>query len=95
MESKVLHQKNIWNKVALVLWCNDEPLTSGDVHRTLSNLDVNVSLPNVSDRLKENSSKLTKSGARKRGGAVVRYKFTSQARKEFGDWLLKPEEAKK
>ncbi|HEX8339466.1 MAG TPA: hypothetical protein VF624_01025 [Tepidisphaeraceae bacterium] len=90
IESKVLHQDDLWNRVMLILWASDSGLTSGDIFRTLHHhLDTKTTLSSVSKCLKRNASKVTHSDARKAGGTIVKYKLTGRARSDFEKWLLK------
>lgn len=85
-ETKVLHAKDALAKVKLVCWYAKQPLTSGDIHRVLGGLDVRISLPRVSEAIKRGISNFTQDGARV-NGAIVRYKLTGKAEKDFQLWL--------
>jgi len=80
---KVLHGTNRFNKVALICYLSDAPLTSGDIDRTLSALGVKVGVGNVSSVIGKRSGDFMNSSPRKAGGAVPRYKLTSHAETEF------------
>jgi hypothetical protein len=87
IERKVLHTRDRYNKVALILWLSDAPLTSGQIHRTLEALDVRISLPHVSTSLKQNISKFLTSSKRQAGGQPASYRLSAQAKTEFENWL--------
>lgn len=75
----VWHEKDTYNKVALVCLLAEQPLTSGDIHRVLTSLQIKIDLPRVSTTLKKNATKFLNSAPRKLGGAAPRYELTSAA----------------
>lgn len=79
----VLHGTSAYDKVALMCYLSDEPLTSGDIQRTLNALGVKMSIPNVSNLLAKRSSDFMNSVPRKLGGTVARYQLTSHAKAKF------------
>ncbi|MGD0139920.1 MAG: hypothetical protein ABSD28_13675 [Tepidisphaeraceae bacterium] len=89
-EEKVLHQRNAIKKIKLVAWFSKEPQTTGEFHAILQGLGVKANQGNVSNSVKAAISDFLQDGTRTRG-AVVRYKLTSNAEKEFGAWLKKNE----
>jgi hypothetical protein len=85
---KVLNKKDGYNKVALVCWYEDDPLTSGEISNALKALDVKADQGFISRTIKANSGKFTASHPRKKGGGTrPKYKLTSHARAEFEAWL--------
>lgn len=89
-ETKVLHAKSAINKIKLVCWFSKEHRTTGEIKAILEGLGVKMSLPNVSNSLKSSLSDFLQDGARSKG-AVVRYKLTGKAEKDFEAWLNKHE----
>jgi hypothetical protein len=89
IEKKIIHVSgDSYNKIALILWIADEALTSGDIFRTLSGMDVKADLPTISKALKKNSSKFLTSTQRKSGGPPATYRLSAQAKSDFEKWLL-------
>lgn len=92
IEEKIVNAKGAhFNKVALILWISEKPLTSGQIHRTLQSLNVKLNLPRVSEALKSNMSKFLTSAQRRSGGPPAEYRLTAPAISEFEKWLLKNE----
>jgi hypothetical protein len=90
---KIVHARgDRYNKIALVLWIAEKPLTSGQIHRVLEALDVRISLPNVSDTLKANMSKFLTSVQRRAGGPPANYRLSAQAKADFEKWLAQNEQ---
>ncbi len=87
-QTKVLHQKDVYNKLAFVAWYIGESihLSSGDIHRILELLGVKLSLPAISTCLSKNSTKFL-TAAEKGPGHSTLYKLVSKARKEFGEFV--------
>jgi hypothetical protein len=85
-QEHVLHKPNMLNKIVLVCRYADEPLTSGEITKTLRALDVKADTGNISNSLKKNSGKFLASAARKKG-AVPRYKLSSRASSDFEAWI--------
>jgi len=85
-EAKVLHAKGVINKIKLVCWFDTQPRTTGEVRKILDGLGVKIGLPNVSDAIKASQSEFLQDGARTKG-AIIRYRLTSKAAKDFGNWL--------
>ncbi|WP_298679922.1 hypothetical protein [uncultured Lentibacter sp.] len=83
IKSRILDVKADWvTKCKLVGHFADEPITSGDVHRTMDALKVKNSLSTLSTTLSNNADKfLTK------GDNPVKYELTSAAETEFLNWL--------
>ncbi len=93
IEQKILHApRDIYHKVAFVIWFAEKALTSGDVYRVLSALHVRLDLASISRTLKSNMKNLTTDKARKSGGPPATYQLTAKARSEFEKWLLAPNE---
>ncbi len=88
-QTHVLHKKNMYNKIALVCLHADQPLSSGEIAKTLHALDIKADQGNVSNSIKANSGRFLSTSARKKGGAVPRYKLTSHARTDFESWIAK------
>lgn len=85
---KLIHAKGEnYNKIALILWAANSPLTSGQIHRALGSLDVKIDLPTVSKTLKANMSKFLTSTQRRAGGPPAEYRLSAQAKSEFENWL--------
>lgn len=80
---RILHGTNRYNKVALVFYLLEEPLTSGDVDRVLSALGVKIGVGNVSTIIGKHSGDFMNSSPRKAGGAAPKYRLTSHARSEL------------
>lgn len=89
-EKKILHLRDRYNKVALVVWHAGIPLTSGDIHKTLKALLVRINLAHVSNTL--TSNKFLPDRARARGGPPTRYVLTGAAKAAFESWLTADEE---
>ncbi|MHC4054681.1 hypothetical protein [Bradyrhizobium sp. 25ACV] len=90
--SKIIHAKgDPFNKVALILWISDQPLTSGQIHRTLEALAIRIGLPDVSKTLKKYMSKFLTSAQRRAGGPPATYRLSAQAAADFENWLMKNE----
>lgn len=85
-ESRVLHSKSAINKIKLVCWFCKKNLTTGEIQKILAGLGVKIGLPNVSNAIKAQLSDFLQDGARTKG-AVVRYRLTGRAEKEFERWL--------
>jgi hypothetical protein len=85
--TKVLHARDLFNKVALVAMHSETPLTSGQITAVLQALDVKADVGNVSNCIKNNGSKFLPSAVRRAGGAKPQYKLTSQARAAYEQWL--------
>lgn len=81
-EKRVLHAKSAINKIKLVCWYHKQYLTTGEINAVLQGLGVKMSLPNVSNSIKSSLSDFLQDGARSKG-AVVRYKLTGKAEKDF------------
>ena len=83
IKSQILDVKADWvSKCKLVAHFANEPITSGDVQRTMNALKVKNSLPTLSRTLSNNSDKfLTK------GDNPVIYTLTGAAETEFLGWL--------
>jgi len=79
---KILHKKDRWNKIGLVLIHADDGLTSGEVQKCLHDLGVKIDQPSVSHTLKKSSSKVF-NDTRRTSGAIVRYKLTGPAKEEI------------
>jgi hypothetical protein len=75
--------KDSYNKIALILWISDTPLTSGQIHRVLEALDVRMGLPQVSKGLRANISKFLTSAKRQAGGPPATYRLSAQAKADF------------
>jgi hypothetical protein len=82
---KVLHARNLYNKVALISWFEDRPLSTGAIHKTLATLRVKLDQGNVSRTLQSNKFMADKK--RERGGRA-KYSLTAPARSAFEKWLL-------
>ena len=83
LQQKILHKKDSYNKIALILWISDTPLTSGQIHRVLEALDVRMGLPQVSKGLRANISKFLTSAKRQAGGPPATYRLSAQAKADF------------
>lgn len=86
-EEKVLHKSDRLNKILLVCWFVDQPLTSGEIQKILVTLGVKLSLAHVSTALSSNSSSFITTGQRQRGGEPIRYTLTGKAKKDFETWF--------
>lgn len=86
LTSEVIHKKDLWNKIRLIMYLADTSMTSGEIFAVLGGLDVKTSLPSVSVKLRAQHASLIASGARKKG-AINRYKLSGPARGETGKWL--------
>jgi len=89
-KTKVLHAKSAINKIKLICWYNKEYRTTGEIKAVLEGLGVKMSLSNLSNSLKDSLSDFIQDGARFKG-AVVRYKMSGKAAKDFDAWLNKNE----
>lgn len=89
--AKVLHERDQWNKIALVLWFADTPLTSGQVQKVLGSLNVRMKLQNVTKVMRREHSKLISDKPRT-AGARVPYRLESRAESAFEKWLLSDEQ---
>lgn len=85
-EIKVLHADILINKIKLVSWYHKEPMTTGEIASVLDGLGVKTDVPTVSKRIKKSLSEFLQDGARSKG-AIVRYKLTGKAEKDFDVWL--------
>lgn len=85
---RMLRSRSRWCRVSAVLALVDSPLTSGEIHKILGQLNVKMSLPHVSQTLKDNSKSLLTDGVRRRGVAV-RYSLSSSAKQAFARQLKK------
>ena len=83
LQQKILHKKDRHNKIALILWISDTPLTSGQIHRVLEALDVRMGLPQVSKGLRANISKFLTSAKHQAGGPPATYRLSAQAKADF------------
>jgi hypothetical protein len=81
-ETQILHQSDRFNKVALVCYHAGVPLTSGDIHRTLTALGVKIGLPAVSVTIKSSGNSFLNNMPRK-AGATPSYQLTGKAINEF------------
>ena len=79
LTEKIWHQADRYNKIALVCMLAGEPLTSGDICKVLSALQIKITLSGVSAALSKNSTKFLNSAPRKAGGAIARYSLTLAA----------------
>lgn len=86
--AEVFHKRDLWPKIALVMYHVNMPLTSGEIAAVLKELDIKTNVASVSRKLDEQSSKVTRDGPRK-SGSVPKYKLTSQARQEIESSLNK------
>jgi hypothetical protein len=87
---KVLHQRDQWNKIALVLWYAKREMTSGAIQKVLSSLNVRMKRQNVTKVMARETSKLLSDVPRK-PGAKVPYRLESRASAAFEKWLLSDE----
>jgi len=86
LSSKVLHARDLWDKIRLILYFADSAMTSGEIYRVLQGFDIKTTLPAVSKKLKEMHGQLISSGTR-RPGAVIRYKLSGPAKSEAEKWM--------
>lgn len=89
-EINVLHTKDLLAKIKLVCWYFEQPMTSGEIHKTLTALNIRTHQPNISSAIKRNISDFTQDNARTKG-AVIRYKLTGKAATDFEAGLNKNE----
>jgi hypothetical protein len=85
-EEKVLHTRSLINKIKLVCWYHNEPLTTGQIVKVLEGLGVKTQLSNVSTAIKDALAEFLQDGVRTKG-AIIRYKLTGKTAKEFEAWL--------
>jgi hypothetical protein len=82
-KGKILDQPADWvNKCRLVAYAADEPITSGDVFRTLERFKIKSALSTLSRTLSNNSAEFLT-----RGENPVKYDMTAQAKNAFEAWL--------
>lgn len=62
-------------------------MTSGEIHKVLSCLNVKIALSNLSNTISRNNTKLIHEGRRRRGGSTARYRLTASARADFEELL--------
>jgi hypothetical protein len=89
--ARVLHQRDQWNKIALVLWFADTPLTSGQVQKVLTSLNVRMKRQNITKVMGREHAKLISDKPRT-SGAKVPYRLESKADAAFEKWLLSDEQ---
>ncbi|MCK4624519.1 MAG: hypothetical protein KAV00_04355 [Phycisphaerae bacterium] len=87
IQDRVLHKKDLWNKMRMVFLLVDDYLTSGDIHKVIAALDVKVSLSSVSIKMKDMIGSLLTSAPRKAGGAPTRYKLSGPAKSSAQKWF--------
>lgn len=85
---KVLNARDLWNKIRLVLYVADSPMTSGDIHKTLGQLRLKSSRRNISTKLKDKGRELITDGVRKLGSKVT-YKLSQRGKGATKKWLNK------
>lgn len=85
-EEKVLHAKNLLNKIKLVCWSSGAEHTTGEIAKVLHALGVKVGQPGVSNALNRARSEFLQDGVRKKGN-IVRYKLGGKPAKDFESWL--------
>ena len=86
ISDEVLHKRDLWNKIRVILFYADTAMTSGELQKVLSAFDLKTDRPGVSNKLKREHSRLVSSGARK-PGAVIRYKLSGPAKRVTEKWL--------
>lgn len=87
VKAKVLDRKGDWvSKCKMVAYFAGEPITSGDVRRTMDAFKVKNSLPTLSKALSGNSDQFLTTGDN-----PVKYELTSIAESDFLNWLTKTE----
>lgn len=83
---RVLHKKDAFRRIALVLSCASGPMTSGEISAVLGQLGVKTDSSGVSHAIRRNIRKLTQT-TRRVPGSTPRYNLTSQAMSEFREWV--------
>ena len=86
LTEKVIHERDLWNKIRLVLFLADGAMTSGEIQAVLAGLNLKTDVPAVSKKLKAKHASLVSSGPRKKG-TVARYKLSGPARSETEKWV--------
>lgn len=88
IKAKILDVPADWiNKCKLVAYIANEPITSGDVHRTLQKLKIKSNLPTLSRNLSSNNSDFLTEGEN-----PVKYDLTVHAKTNFETWLNSSDE---
>jgi hypothetical protein len=86
LQEKVLHARQIWPKMQLVMYESRRPLTSGEIADTLQSFQLKTDYSSVSHKLADMAGKVRNTESRK-PGANPGYELTGPARSEFGEWL--------
>ena len=84
IEKNIINPRGkVLNKVTFVLWHANVPLTSGQIHKSLSLLRVKIDLPSISNCLSKNSKNFILSKPRTNGGPPSQYSLSAPALSEF------------
>ncbi len=86
ISDKVLHKRDVWNKIRLVLYFAGGPMTSREIASVLNGLELKTDQPAVSNKLKQHHADVIASGVRKKG-LPTRYKLSAPARNDTQTWL--------
>lgn len=86
IEQRILHARDVWDKIRLVLLIVNEPLTSGSIAEVLSQFKLKTDITSVSRTLTKNRGSLAPTGRVVRGGRPG-YELTGPARRRAEKWL--------
>ncbi len=86
LSREVLHKRDLWSKIRLILFFSGSAMTSGEIQKVLAAFDLKTDQPAVSRKLKDMHAQLISSGARK-AGAVIRYGLSGPAKSDTQKWL--------
>lgn len=88
IKTKILDEPGDWiNKCRLIALLAEEPITSGDVQRSLNVLRIRSALSTLSTTLSSNSTEFLTTGSN-----PVKYRMTSSAESAFKKWLTDGDE---
>jgi|GEM_PF-4917636 len=83
VKSKILDKKGDWlSKCKMVAYFAEEPITSGDVQRTMEAFKIKSALPSLSRALSSNTTEFLTQGEN-----PVKYDLTAPSIEAFENWL--------
>jgi len=94
IQSEILNQKSMEAKILLCFYISykyfkNNWLTTGDIERITSGLDVKIAIGNVSNKIKSNLRQYLESGSVRRKGLPTPYRLNRKGAKYF-ESLLNP-----